>query len=74
MGQMNANIDNVMKKYQPASKMMVKPMTGYKEESCFDNPYFIVSEVSYDSMVLEHVLETRYYRSNFVGKGMMGYE
>ena len=67
---MNVNIDNVMKKYQPASKMMVKPMTGYREESCFDNPYFIASEVSYETVTLDHVLDTQYYRHNFVGKGM----
>ncbi|KAJ3301079.1 Rap1 GTPase-activating protein 2 [Kappamyces sp. JEL0829] len=67
-GNMNINIDNVMRKYQPASKMMIKSVAGFKEESCYDNAYFIPEEVAYDKVVLEHVADCHYFRSSFLGR------
>ena len=59
-----------MRKYQPASKMMLKSCQGFKEESCYDNPFFIPEEFSYADAVLEHVGDCQYFRTNFLGKGI----
>lgn len=66
---MNTNIDAVMRKYQPASKMMVKTSTGFKEESCFDGNYFIAEEVQYSDVVLEHLVDCQHFRKTFLSKG-----
>jgi hypothetical protein len=63
---MNVNIDTVMK---TESKMMVKNVPGFKEESYFDNPYFLTSDVLYENITLEHVLDNQYFRDTFVGNG-----
>lgn len=65
---MNMNIDLVMRKYQPASKMMIKTTAGFKEESCFDNAYFIVDDVHYNDLVLEHLSDSQHFRRTFLGK------
>ena len=64
---MNVNIDNVMRKYQPASKLMIKTVAGFKEESCFDNPFVIPEEINYVNAALDHVVDCSYFRKNFVG-------
>ena len=64
---MNVNIDNVMRKYQPASKLMIKTVTGFKEESCFDSPFVIPDEINYNTIPLDHVVDCSFFRKNFVG-------
>jgi hypothetical protein len=49
---------------------MVKECPGFKEETCFDSPFFFAEEVVYMKVNLEHIPDTRYYRKNFVGKGI----
>jgi hypothetical protein len=47
--------------------MMVKSVPGHKEETCFDNPYFLPEQINYQEHVLEHVSDTQYFRKNFLG-------
>lgn len=46
---------------------MIKNIEGYKEETCFDNPFCISDDISYADHELDHVLDTHYYRRHFVG-------
>lgn len=66
---MNGVIDQVMKEYQPAHKQMIKIVSWFKEESCYDNPFVIADESFYSNYVLEHVTDNQYYRRNFCGQG-----
>lgn len=56
-----------MRKYQPASKIMIKPCTGFKEETCYDNPFYVPDEAPYKDIVLEHVSDCLFFRKNFIG-------
>jgi hypothetical protein len=47
--------------------MMVKSVVGHKEETCFDNPYFLPDQINYKDHVLEHVTDTHFFRKNFLG-------
>lgn len=58
-----------MRKYQPASKIMVKASPGFKEETCYDTPFFIADESSYKDFVLEHVSDCLLFRKKFIGNG-----
>jgi hypothetical protein len=47
--------------------MMLKSVQGYKEETCFDNPYFLPDQIDYKEQQFEHVCDTQHFRKNFVG-------
>ncbi|KAJ3271834.1 Rap/ran-GAP protein [Terramyces sp. JEL0728] len=47
---------------------MIKQCPGFKEESCYDGPFFIADEVSYIDMPLEHLPDVHYYRRHFVNQ------
>ena len=66
---MNINIDNLMRKYQSHSKIMVKANPRFKEETCYDNLYSIPEEMFYEKVSLEHLSDCHYFRRNFVGHG-----
>jgi hypothetical protein len=66
--QMNSNIDTVMRKYQPASKRMIKTVNGFKEESCFDDEFVIPEEIDYLSLQLEHVEDCQVFRAYYLGQ------
>jgi hypothetical protein len=47
--------------------MMLKSVQGYKEETCYDNPYILPEQINYQEQPLEHIADTHFFRKNFVG-------
>lgn len=58
-----------MKKYEKQEKALILVSSGFKEESCFDAPFYVSEDLSYKDYPLEHVVDLNYFRTYFYHQG-----